>query len=661
MDLNNPVLVTTPATVPSQQRQIQQQQQQLTDRVVVQEEDVLRDVLDELDRERSRRAELEAQLRTLMEQHDVLQTSYQASLAQQSHQADTIHELQKQLAVAQTEAAAAAKQEAATQVVVEKEVPEPQKEEEKEEEKEVTRRAYWAMETQVQEYQALVNALTMGRPAIAAAAAADDPTKPLAQTKHSTTNTPSASRSLPLYVVRLLEILPWTPHAQEHVFGTEEILEWQWYDVREKQWTSQLKNFPPVLKGLPVVRPARPAEHPKDRGLLVFLAGGNKQSNNNNTTNNHHNGSHVPSKHGVLTNESMSHLWSIEDGYPLPDDGGTWEWIGGWTIEKRVAAPSSSVPSLKQRVDCDEQGWSYAQEAQYFQVNPTEWVWDNPGTEPGDKGILRKVRRRKWTRRRVLIDYPYASEQSKEYLKLLAENARLTVTSNKISDQLVETKTALTDQEELLLRAQATAATETKALQDELLLKDELLREAGIDTVQGAQQQQAQQQRHRSGSTGNNPLQEFMAKHEQMKGIGSKISQWVKSGRMGDGPNPQSNSPNPTNNNNNNNTAEPSGAGSTTTTSEDRTDETVSSPDRESSSNKNNKDTTSRRSQSPKPGGFDWKKVGRGTFLDKLKGHHHGDKSPAHETHKPTPTRHSPEGSFTDESVDDTIEIQEEA
>lgn len=588
----------------------QQQRQEGVAAVEQQEEDVLRDVLDELDRERSRRAELEVNLRNLTEKHDVLQESYQAAMAQVMEQAEMIKMLQSQAVVA-----------AKT---------------EQEDQKDVTRRVFLAMETQVKEFQNLIDVLTKGRPAIAAAASAGETNTTTAFQKQQRGKSKNLSKnqltkvpSLPLYVVRLLEILPWTPHAQEHVFGREEIYEWQFYDLRDRQWICHLRGFPQSFKSLPVVGAKAgkgiigDGAKEKDRGLLFFLAGGA--------------GPVAPLRHGVFTDEPMTYVLSIADGYPLPEDGGTWEWIGGWTIEKRISSRNGSPTSLKQRVDCDELGWSYAQDAEFFKVNPTEGVWDNPGEldEVNKTGFLRKLRRRKWTRRRVLVDYPFASEQTKEYLKLLAENARLTVTSNKISDQLVETKTALTYNEEVLMQEKGEAAAELKRLREELQMKTELLRAAGIDVAP----------QNRSGSTGN-PMQELL-KHE--KDIVSKFSRWVKSNsRIGD-----ANSPTPVGRSGSNEIL-----ASSLTPSSDPVDETLE------------------HDNTKQGGGFDWKKVGRASnFFDKLKGQppSHADQDKNSDGRKSgiaadklgkqagRATGNSSEGSLTDESTDDVIEIPETA
>ena len=62
--------------------------------------------------------------------------------------------------------------------------------------------------------------------------------------------------------------------------------------------------------------------------------------------------------------------------------------------------------------------------------------------EKGTANIPR--RRRKWTRARTLMDYPYASNMTREYLKLIAEKSRLDASVEKLSGQLVDTKMGLT-------------------------------------------------------------------------------------------------------------------------------------------------------------------------------------------------------------------------
>lgn len=155
-----------------------------------------------------------------------------------------------------------------------------------------------------------------------------------------------------------------------------------------------------------------------------------------------------PPKHCVLTDDDITKVIKIDDGYPLPVDGATWQWIGGWKVNTRVLAKNPS--QMRKKIDCDEDGWSYTENPMHFVTSPTEFCWDHPGNELH----CRIFRRREWTRRRALVDYPYASERTKHYLALLAENSCLSMSSSKLSDQLVETKMQLTKSEESHIETQ---------------------------------------------------------------------------------------------------------------------------------------------------------------------------------------------------------------
>lgn len=585
-----------------------------------QDENVLQEVLDELDRERTRRAELESVVRRMMDEKTILDSENKALRLQQQEHEQLIKKLQQEkIGTADT---------VADPKRIGKEIfPQPFGEE-----KEITRRAFLSMEAQVRDYKTLIDALTMGRPAIAAAAKQDSA---LAISKQRLKANPQKrSTTLPLYVVRLLEILPWTPHASEHVFAKETIFEFQHYDSREKRWMSQVKGFPQYFKTLPVVRTTSASGYgiigdyeggsgkSDGRGLLVFLAGGGANKSN----------SHAPLNQGVLTNEDMTQILSIEEGYPLPDDGAKWEWIGGWRIEKRATVTkTTSLPtqplvtsglglSTRQKIDCDEEGWSYAEQAEHFKVNPTEWVWDNPGEQVAEDGaraagktntsdkqsFLRRLRRRKWTRQRVLVDYPHACEFTRQYLKLVAENARLTVTTNKISDQLVETKTALTENEELLMNERSDAAVTIARLTNEVTQ----LRKNGKHQLND----EGQNQNH------NNPIQEFLQKNEQVKGIQSKLQKWVASRGRSDSKDLEYRSQTDS-------TDLTSSGGKPQKLAQEPEVETLSSippsalegPPRESSMNLGG------------VGGFDWKKVGSGNFFEKLKTLKDGKKDDAND------------------------------
>ena len=309
----------TEAEAPSQQRSY----------LEVQEEGILRDVLLELDRERSKRAELEAQVRMLEEEvqhHRIKSSKATTSSTTNMH----------------------------------------------------TKQDYLALQAEKVGYLELLDALTKDRPAFSA--------------NH---------QSLPLHVIRMLEIIPWDPRAKPHLFGQEQVYEWQMWNA-QKNWQKELRHFPTFFKTLPIVIPRS--------GQFINDAPSNSS----------------PPKQCVLTNLQVTTIYNIDKGYPLPQDGGNWQWVGGWRIEKSM--------------DTDDQGWSYSNDPQV--ASSTSYDSQHTVPKKGESNIVK--RRRKWTRSRVLVDYPCASAMTREYLKLVASKAKLQVTVEKLSEQLVETKMSLT-------------------------------------------------------------------------------------------------------------------------------------------------------------------------------------------------------------------------
>ena len=194
-------------------------QQQL----VEQEEGVLKDVLEELDRERSRRAELQATVRQLEREKE---------------------QQQQRTAVAMPS---------------------------------VPHRVFRSMEVQVEGYREIIDALTLSKPAIAVAAAMEKEEAALSSQQHAKRRgkTSHAAHSatpktLPLHVVRLLEVLPWDPRAKQHVFAAEEIFEWQVF--RDGAWQSHLRYFPTQFKTLPVFKASSSLSSPSSSS--------SKQNNN---------------------------------------------------------------------------------------------------------------------------------------------------------------------------------------------------------------------------------------------------------------------------------------------------------------------------------------------------------------------------------------------
>eukprot|EP00521_Asterionellopsis_glacialis_P011277 CAMPEP_0195297330 /NCGR_PEP_ID=MMETSP0707-20130614/21312_1 /TAXON_ID=33640 /ORGANISM="Asterionellopsis glacialis, Strain CCMP134" /LENGTH=393 /DNA_ID=CAMNT_0040359117 /DNA_START=70 /DNA_END=1249 /DNA_ORIENTATION=- len=175
----------------------------------------------------------------------------------------------------------------------------------------------------------------------------------------------------------------------------------------------------------------------------------------------------------VMTDSSVTRVLNINEGYPLPNDGATWTWVGNWRVVKRVAVtPDTNSPTnavSNTHVDCDKDGWSYAKNPRDFLCNPAELCWGNAGEEISSlagKGLERPVRQRKWLRKRALVSYPHASERTEHYLKVMAENANLEMTVNKLSEQLVETKIQLTECEENQMNLESEVQQKEKQIDD---------------------------------------------------------------------------------------------------------------------------------------------------------------------------------------------------
>jgi hypothetical protein len=524
------------------------------------EEGVLKDVLDELDRERSRRAELEEQVRKLQEDAQQFRSNQRA---------------QQQQARSQNNSDAVA----------------------------VSQRVFVSMEAQVEGYQQLVDALTLGKPAIAAAAKAEESlSKSIRQRKGGSSHAEQHQdrKTLPLHVVRLLEVLPWDPRAKQYIFAVEEIFEWQVY--QDNAWQSQLRFFPTMFKTLPLVKATATSKASVDdsiadqllefnalggaasndkkdhRSFLSFLAGGDMQS----PAKSRHRG-----KNRIITNERVTALYDLDAGYPLPNNEVVaWEWIGGWRVGTRASIGSTADGlDMHQKGDCDQHGWSYVVEAHDFLLGLTDMVWDNPGV-PDDSTPTksnrkkddaptptRPFRRRRWTRQRVLVDYLYASKPTQQYLKLLAENARLTIAASKISDQLVETKLALTETEEKLMQAN-----------DLLQRKNASLQAAGLT----AEYVDLKLTKRSVDELGVDSMRSINSIDSKNLDFGSKFTQWVQS--------------------------------TTRKTSEDMTslDESIE----EASLLENNKSAHGSSSQEPQQSPsdkFDWTRIGRARLLNKLK------------------------------------------
>ena len=342
-------------------------------------EAMLHDVLTELDRERTTRAELEARVR-LLEQ-------------------DLYSAQRQQLASNQGP----------------------------------TRKEYIQLQTEKDGYLQLLDALLKDNKPAFQSAMSDETNSQ--QQQHQQT--------LPLHVLRMMEVIPWDPRAKPHLFGEEQLYEWQLYSTGDKSWKiKNLRHFPHTTKFRQL-----PCTIPKPN----FVVGEAPTS------------SSPPKGNCVLTNIEVTHLLNIDQGYPLPTDGGVWKWVGGWRIDKNQ--------------NTDNDGWSYSNSRN---INDESSYYDQLRMPTKGQANLLK-RRRKWTRLRALVDYPQASESTVEYLKLVAANAELDISVEKLSSQLVETKMNLTSLEADHLTLKEETTRKIKLLEKDVKDKNRIIESLSIE------------------------------------------------------------------------------------------------------------------------------------------------------------------------------------
>ena len=216
--------------------------------------------------------------------------------------------------------------------------------------------------------------------------------------------------------------------------------EWQVY--KGNSWTGNIWNFPPSFRKLPIVQPKQGQSLEDARSRQLFPES--------------------PPKQTVLTDAAVTKVFKMDKGYSLPESGGIWEWVSGWRVDKHV---SSDESSQRRRVDCDEEGWSYAQAVEHFITSPADLCFDNEHSS--NDAAPRHFRRRRWSRQRALKSYPNASNSTLHFLRILAENARLSIMVTKLTDQLVATKSKLTETEDLFAKCKEKQVLEMESLKRE--------------------------------------------------------------------------------------------------------------------------------------------------------------------------------------------------
>ena len=367
-----------------------------------------------------------------------------------------------------------------------------------------------SMKTQIQQYQEIIQILTSRRKAI----------------QHAVEQEEKHLPSLPVHVIRLLEIMPWEVDPT-YLVQTITVYEWQYYVSNHRQWRSELKYFPHSFqeatqkkmegmlssaespKSKETTVPAVIPKQDSSQGILGFLTNASKHSLN-----------------GVFTNDKMTERISMHLPFSKNDNGSTYEWIGGWQIDKQrieMVPVANADTQLRTMVEHDPDGFLYGKSLQDFVLQDPGKLWNTSSTStksstPSD--VVRKLRRRKWTRQRVLVNYPLASEYTRRFLRLKADHARQTRTLSKLSDQLVETKTAWTNSEAIALETQSKLQSKINQLQSTVDFQSSILKAAGLDIDPSMDERG--EVKDAADKKGN-----ILNEKELLKEIGGKIGDWL--------------------------------------------------------------------------------------------------------------------------------------
>jgi len=317
------------------------------------------------------------------------------------------------------------------------------------------------LKNKVEGYKILVEALCQERPAVSLAR--------LREKEH-----PFISTRLPLKTIRFLEILPWHPFLQSHILSQHEVIfDWQCLDSGSLTWKSDLVLFPSVFQSLPTsyylyslnetncarqdatcVRCVSSSTHRNahwDKSCL-----NNKYSSHTNTPEQSPTtsvatvpptslslklrGLRPASFQGYdplltdskltkrIVNNTKENVFSL----PCPKRSGeAWKWIGRWTLD--IPLDSSRDP--------EDDGWTYMNASELSQILVEKKL---NGTSTSNKDldenqVTANYRVRKWTRKRVLTNYPAACESTQRYLQLLHEKASALLATQELQERLQET------------------------------------------------------------------------------------------------------------------------------------------------------------------------------------------------------------------------------
>ena len=236
------------------------------------------------------------------------------------------------------------------------------------------------------EYLSLVNALTCDNQALILSAQ-------------------NALGTLPLYMTRLLEISPWDERAQSYMSAIDEVYQWQCYDEKTETWSDQKILHTPVFQSLPIGN---------ERNVLNTLA--KLQYGNS-----------IVEK--ACTDINVTHVVRLEDN---PESlQGSWTWANNWSPDMNFAVMD----------EMDSEGWVYSNDM-YSLMN---------GAFTRESSLDKSkqpFRRRKLSRKRVLVGYPGINPTTRHILALNKNNSQITTAVTKLSHQINDMQHRLIQKDE---------------------------------------------------------------------------------------------------------------------------------------------------------------------------------------------------------------------
>lgn len=245
----------------------------------------------------------------------------------------------------------------------------------------------------------------------------------------------NAEGTLPLHIVRFLEVMPWDDRVQDYISVEEEVVQWQAFDTRTGFWSDKRMKSLPQFRYLPI-------NNMDDTEIPFSPVGKIQQAIDS-----------FGSNASFVTDRAYSQILDLTHGFPLPTKG-EWEWISNWRIESSSLKTSSSNGN---------ESWEYSDEIKYLLAKD-----NGSGLTSHVPRTTSRFRKRIWKRCRVLTSYPGISQRTRQMLKMNSHNSKLTLALSKLHDQVNDMQNKLTRQEEVHEKEISDLNAEKAILGDEI-------------------------------------------------------------------------------------------------------------------------------------------------------------------------------------------------